>query len=453
MTKKILISISVIGVVAALAIGATVAFFNDTETSEGNIFTAGSIDLKVDHYSAVYNNDECEGYCEPIGDNLVSNGSFEEPVVTHSAEWDIFQDGYTGLEWAVEWEGGSTSYGGETRPDPALQELHSGVLGSAYEGDQYAELDTDWDGPDGSLNNEPASVKIWQDVATIPGETYQISFAFSPRPNTSSAENQLEVRWDGSVVDTVSETGGGSINWSVKTYVVSATASTTKIEFTDKGTANSLGTFLDDVSVQLMDCNYQIDGGECELWEEKNIEDEFFFHFDDVKPGDFGRNVISLHVFNNNAWSCLIVHDVQEEENNRMEPEIEAGDTTENEGELGDYLMGFAWNDKDQDGLYDPGDGEGTYGVPDSFFDVFYSIPLHDSQSGNGYLPASTTEYVGLAWCAGQLSVDNTTGEITCDGSTMLDDAQSDSLIASLTAYAEQVRNNPNFKCSEVELE
>jgi predicted ribosomally synthesized peptide with SipW-like signal peptide len=54
MNKKILVSLSVIAAVAAIAIGGTVAYFSDTETSTGNTFTAGSIDLKVDstcHYN------------------------------------------------------------------------------------------------------------------------------------------------------------------------------------------------------------------------------------------------------------------------------------------------------------------------------------------------------------------------------------------------------------------
>ena len=51
MNKKILISLSVIGVVAAIAIGGTVAFFSDTETSAGNTFTAGAIDLTIDNTS------------------------------------------------------------------------------------------------------------------------------------------------------------------------------------------------------------------------------------------------------------------------------------------------------------------------------------------------------------------------------------------------------------------
>ena len=48
MNKKIILSLAVIGVVAAIAVGGTVAYFTDTETSTGNTFTAGILDLKVD---------------------------------------------------------------------------------------------------------------------------------------------------------------------------------------------------------------------------------------------------------------------------------------------------------------------------------------------------------------------------------------------------------------------
>ena len=48
MNKKILISLSVIAAVAAIAIGGTIAYFSDVETSTGNTFTAGELDLIVD---------------------------------------------------------------------------------------------------------------------------------------------------------------------------------------------------------------------------------------------------------------------------------------------------------------------------------------------------------------------------------------------------------------------
>ena len=44
--------------VGAVVIGATGAFFSDTETSTGNTFTAGAIDLGVDnesYYNGAFN--------------------------------------------------------------------------------------------------------------------------------------------------------------------------------------------------------------------------------------------------------------------------------------------------------------------------------------------------------------------------------------------------------------
>ncbi len=50
--KRILLSLSLILFVGgALALGGTGAFFNDTELSSGNTFTAGAIDLKIDNHS------------------------------------------------------------------------------------------------------------------------------------------------------------------------------------------------------------------------------------------------------------------------------------------------------------------------------------------------------------------------------------------------------------------
>ena len=47
MNKKILISLITIAAVAAIAVGGTVAYFSDTETSTGNTFSTGTLNLKV----------------------------------------------------------------------------------------------------------------------------------------------------------------------------------------------------------------------------------------------------------------------------------------------------------------------------------------------------------------------------------------------------------------------
>lgn len=57
--KRILYSLLSIGAVAAVAFGATQAFFSDTETSEDNTFVAGALDLKIDS-EAHYNGMVCE---------------------------------------------------------------------------------------------------------------------------------------------------------------------------------------------------------------------------------------------------------------------------------------------------------------------------------------------------------------------------------------------------------
>lgn len=57
--NKILLSLAIIAVVAAIGIGATVAYFTDTETSAGNIISAGKLDLLIDS-TCHYNGMVCE---------------------------------------------------------------------------------------------------------------------------------------------------------------------------------------------------------------------------------------------------------------------------------------------------------------------------------------------------------------------------------------------------------
>jgi len=56
--KKIIISFSIIAAVAAIAVYATTAYFTDSETSAGNTFSAGAIDLTIDS-TQHFNNAVC----------------------------------------------------------------------------------------------------------------------------------------------------------------------------------------------------------------------------------------------------------------------------------------------------------------------------------------------------------------------------------------------------------
>ncbi|OGY45369.1 MAG: hypothetical protein A3A24_02245 [Candidatus Buchananbacteria bacterium RIFCSPLOWO2_01_FULL_46_12] len=212
--------------------------------------------------------DGCSATCqfECIADlELTSNGSFETPVVTTPQNWDIFANGTVDLNWQVGWQSTATTYTPTStplfRPSVANLELHNSGIGWAPQaGNQYAELDTDWDGPTGYIDSEPSSVKISQNIQTVPGETYEVKFWFSPRPNTGSSNNVLALSWGGSVEDTVSAAGGSNTSWVEHTYSFVATSTLTMIEFADLGTPDSLGTFLDNVSVQ---CVPPTGGPEC----------------------------------------------------------------------------------------------------------------------------------------------------------------------------------------------
>lgn len=75
MNKKIIISLSVIGVVAAIAIGGTIAYFSDTETSTGNTFIAGTLDLSVNGQNPL------EGPVITIEDLKPSGVKESEPIL------------------------------------------------------------------------------------------------------------------------------------------------------------------------------------------------------------------------------------------------------------------------------------------------------------------------------------------------------------------------------------
>jgi len=58
MNKKIILNLCLIGALTAVAVGGTIAYFSDTETSVGNKFVAGKLNLKIDN-TCHYNGKEC----------------------------------------------------------------------------------------------------------------------------------------------------------------------------------------------------------------------------------------------------------------------------------------------------------------------------------------------------------------------------------------------------------
>ncbi|MBN1855344.1 MAG: hypothetical protein JW846_00125, partial [Dehalococcoidia bacterium] len=186
----------------------------------------------------------------PCSNPMLINEGFEYPEVTASQNWDIWDSGTPGLGWTVEWYEGSTTYSGQTRPEPAHLELHETINGwLPYEGNQYVELDSDWDGPGSGLNREPASVRIYQDVNTCPGQKYTLEYAWSPRPGYS--DNQMKVFWNGVEVAFHQASGGSNTSWTLETLedLEASDGAATRLEFIEVGEPDSFGMFLDAIAL------------------------------------------------------------------------------------------------------------------------------------------------------------------------------------------------------------
>jgi len=217
---------------------------------------------------------------------------------------------------------------------------------------------------------------------------------------------------------------------------------------TETSTGNTFTAGAVDLKIDSA-CSYNgtelTQSGECGVWQEKDLLSEKFFNFSDVKPGDFGKNKISLHVIDNPAYACLYIENMVDAENEINEPES-AIDTTANEGELSSELRFFAWGDTDGDGTWNGSETPYFSNVEGPASDVLdgkvYRLP--------GELPADAVTNLGIYWCYGAMKVNTTEPTFECDGSAVTNKTQTDSLTANLRFYVEQVRHNEGFECPAI---
>jgi len=194
-------------------------------------------------------------------------------------------------------------------------------------------------------------------------------------------------------------------------------------------------------------------------WGLTDLTDQLFFKFKDLKPGDWGEDTVSMHVYNNDAWACVTFKNLANDDNTCTEPE-DADDlpntlgcwTTSQagEGELAQNLYFVFWAD-DGDNIWETGErilmqgpasdvlNGKTYPIADTTFSI--------AGAPRTPLTGSTTYHIGKAWCFGEMTVDGETGAITCNGESVDNASQSDSLTGDIIFYAEQARNNADFVC------
>lgn len=205
---------------------------DESENKIGCSFFDGEAPSTESEYTCTFVNENMYGACLSV--NLLSNGSFEEPVVGDAKKWEAIMNP---LGWVAETVAGAIS---------TALEFHRGWSGNvAHDGFQYVELD----------GSEPS--RITQSVTTEDGAKYKLWWSFAPRQNTSADENKLSVQVNGTQVATEGPTAGGALpvagdDWIRNSYEFTADSISTEIAFADAGLKDAsgqvnVGTLLDHV--------------------------------------------------------------------------------------------------------------------------------------------------------------------------------------------------------------
>jgi hypothetical protein len=298
---------------------------DDDGAYKGHINHEGDIIPATDENGDKQITEEDCGYVPPTtscdaSQNLFVNGDFEAPSV--SGSWGVYPTGTSGLAWDVSWQAGS----GDNSPAKAeLQKIYN-----AKSGQQYIELDSDFDGPGGSISNEAASTRISQQIATVPGQKYQISYYYSPRPGYGMADNKVGLYIDGFPWD-LSVTTNGTNNtdtvWIQKFNTFTADSNSHTITFADLGTPNSYGMFIDDVRVNCVNDDggtkntppvITVDPSEVQVISGANCDAVFILSGVtgyDTEDGDVTSNIVySGTVDCNTPGEYTIFYDVEDSE-------------------------------------------------------------------------------------------------------------------------------------------
>jgi hypothetical protein len=142
-----------------------------------------------------------------------------------SGQWDVFGK-------IAGWE--------TTRGDGI--EVRNNIAGHAYEGSHFIELDS---------NNNSSMVQTIS--TTTKGQKYDLSFWYSPRPDTSgfkSNTNDIKVFWDGKEIDFLTGSNSTSDNvWQEFTVKGLLGTGKDRLRFAAAGKSDSFGGSLDNVSL------------------------------------------------------------------------------------------------------------------------------------------------------------------------------------------------------------
>jgi len=410
MNKKIVASLATIAVVSVAVVGGTIAYFSSTQTSHGNIIKSGSIKLTVDHTKQVYNGVNCEtcnkviksGTDDVVISQLIGTGTSADPVpswVTKNAELVSVQPSWN---WAVVTDGTNTAPWIWAYANPAS----SSVDAAKNEGYIFRKT-FDW------FDANPLSGTVTFKLSA--DDTYNVTL------NSVAVSDCQSYDMD------KSETNWTSVHTCHFTNIVNNGSNVMEIKVVNSAANGGRGPAgLAYLLVLDGDCNNPEStlAQNCQLWSATDdLTGKKFFNFDDVKPGDLGINVISLHVSSNEAHVCMYAP------NQVSDPDP---------APLADYIKFYVWKDLNGDGVQ-LGTGEDQIGT------TTYSLSQLNAYLGT--VASNSTQYLGIKWCFGEFENNYASCNGTGASVNGYNDAQLNELQTDLGFYAVQTRNITNFTC------
>jgi T1SS-143 domain-containing protein len=180
------------------------------------------------------------------GANLITNGSFETGHGLANNDYDTFLS-------IPGWTAGDNGTPGDPNDDVPFEIQVGSTIGDLgpQDGQAKAELDSDLVGTGADGNPTGFTNATMQQTVggTVAGQLYELSFYYSTRPSDGDAgSSSFEVLWNGAVVYTVDSTGV-PVGWQHITLSLIATGPDSVLAFRATGQENSLGAYIDNVSL------------------------------------------------------------------------------------------------------------------------------------------------------------------------------------------------------------
>ena len=161
----------------------------------------------------------------------IENGSFEEGHDLGQNKWKVFAeiDG-----WSADLD----------LIDAPIEIQNGSNIGSIEPYDGTSKLEMDSHAKDGFSESDAT---VYQEVETEIGEFYLITFYYSPRTNNNSASNSVSISWAG---DFLEEVSSETVGWQKYQFLVSASDTVSRLEFSATPDSDTLGAYIDLVSVK-----------------------------------------------------------------------------------------------------------------------------------------------------------------------------------------------------------